>query len=239
MTALYKSQIEFPDPLEYDFPEWIAIGDYFYNARDIIHFGGELNTVNLLNAYARGIFPWPIEGCPLPWFCPARRAILEFAEIRISRSVRRAKRDSALTFTIDKAFEEVMSNCASVTRKDEQGTWISEDFIREYARLHSLGNAHSVEAWAGNKLVGGIYGVDAGGVFCGESMFHLQPNASKLAILFLVEYLAERGANWLDIQVMTPHMHALGAREISRKAFIAKLRSLQTKRLKLFDQSLS
>jgi len=226
--------IDFPDPREYKFPRWVAIGDHFYSARDIIHFGGELNTENLLNAYNRGIFPWHIEGCELPWFCPKRRAILEFSNLRLSRSAKRAQRDSAFTFTIDSAFEDVITNCAKVKRNDEQGTWITADFIREYTQLHKLGHAHSIEVWENNELVGGLYGVDAGGVFCGESMFRLRPNASKMAVLFLVEHLKSRGALWLDIQVMTTHMLALGATEIPRKEFLSRLSEEQAKKLLLF-----
>lgn len=114
-------------------------------------------------------------------------------------------------------------------------TWITADFIRVYCEVHRTGMAHSVEAWDSNgDLAGGLYGVDAGGVFCGESMFYKRPNASKLALLFLIDHLRERGATWLDVQVMTPHMEALGAKEIARADFLAKLEATQRRRIVLF-----
>jgi leucyl/phenylalanyl-tRNA--protein transferase len=198
-------------------------------------FGGELNVPNLLNAYRRGIFPWPIDDLPLPWFCPAERAILEFKDLHIPRSLRRVQRRAPFRFTIDKNFRAVVTCCARVTRTHEVGTWITSQMLKAYCQLHEAGHAHSVEAWAGDELVGGLYGVDAGGAFAGESMFHLRPNASKLALLFLIEHLRARGLDWLDIQVMTPHMSALGAKEIARDEFLARLTAARARGLSLFD----
>jgi leucyl/phenylalanyl-tRNA--protein transferase len=140
-----------------------------------------------------------------------------------------------LRLTIDKVFSEVVEACAAAKRKDEVGTWITVDVIRGYTELHKLGHAHSVEAWEGDTLVGGIYGVDAGGSFAGESMFYSRPNASKLALLYLIEHLKGRGLDWLDIQVMTPHMRVLGAKNISRHAFLKKLKTALARRLDLFQ----
>ncbi len=225
----------FPDPHTYEFPEWVLFDDYFYFARDIVSFGDELTVENLRRAYQLGIFPWHIDGLPLPWYCPETRAILEFSELHIPNSLQRARRKSSLTFTIDKDFKGVIENCAQVTRAGEKGTWITAGFIEAYSDLHQSGMAHSVEAWdeRGN-LVGGVYGVDAGGVFCGESMFHKVSNASKLALLFLIEHLREHDSTWLDVQVMTPHIKSLGAREIRRKEFLRKLKETQGLELKLF-----
>jgi len=129
----------------------------------------------------------------------------------------------------------VIENCSHVVRSGETGTWITPDFISSYCALYETGMAHSIEAWdAGGDLVGGLYGVDAGGVFCGESMFHTASNASKLALLFLIDHLRERGSTWLDAQVMTPHIRALGAKEIRRKAFLRKLKETQSCHLILF-----
>lgn len=197
--------------------------------------GGELTVENLRAAYRQGIFPWTVDGLPLPWFCPEKRAILEFANLHIGRSLRKEQKRNLFTFTVDHAFAEVMTICAQIKRGDGNGTWITDDFIEIYSELHRAGEAHSVEVWdADGKLVGGLYGVDAGGVFCGESMFHREPNASKLALLFLIEHLARRGATWLDVQVQTPHLTALGAKEISRGAFLEKLEKTLAQSLKLF-----
>lgn len=176
-----------------------------------------------------------MEDVPLPWYCPETRAILDFADLHISRSLAKAKRQSRLTFTIDKAFREVMEACADSYRPGQGGTWITDDFIETYTGLHREGMAHSAEAWnEAGELVGGIYGVDAGGIFCGESMFFVEPNASKLSLLFLIDQMKERGADWMDIQVMTPHMRALGAKEIDRRAFLDKLRGTQEKNIQIF-----
>jgi leucyl/phenylalanyl-tRNA---protein transferase len=228
-------EIDFPDPSRHIFKEYVRVGDFYFEAGDIIGFGGQPTVTNLLNAYHRGIFPWPMEGLALPWFCPDPRAILDFDKLRISRSLERAIKASCFTFTVDKAFEQVIVSCATADRGDGSGTWITDAFISSYTELNRSGIAHSIEVWNGNEeLVGGIYGVDAGGVFCGESMFFKEPNASKLAILFLIERLRERGANWIDIQTITPHMERMGAEEISRKEFLDRLKETQERNLTLF-----
>ena len=228
-------QSVFPDPRTYDFPEWVLIGEYFYFAADIISFGIPLNPQNLKEAYSNGIFPWHIDHMPLPWFCPAQRAILEFEELRIPRSLRKEQRKNLFTFTVDKAFPQVMQACASMKRPEQPGTWITQEFISAYSELHTCGMAHSIEVWDANGyLIGGLYGVDAGGVFCGESMFYRTPNASKLALLFLIDHLRSRGCTWLDVQVITPHFHALGARNIDRLEFLDKLGETQELGLRLF-----
>jgi leucyl/phenylalanyl-tRNA--protein transferase len=229
------SSIDFPDPREHEFAEWAIFGEFYYHAGDIIGFGGDLTIETLHQAYRKGIFPWHIDGMPLPWFCPAKRAILEFSNLHVPRSLAKEKRKSNYRYTIDQSFEAVIKNCAAAKRNFETGTWITADFIRAYSEFHKSGEAHSIEVWdKGDELVGGLYGVDAGGVFCGESMFFNRPNASKLALLFLIEHLESRGANWIDIQVMTPHMEALGATEIDRPDFLDRLESEQEKDHKLF-----
>lgn len=230
-----KTSIDFPDPRKHKFTKYVLVGEYYYNASDIVHFGGEMTLENLRRAYRMGIFPWTIDNLPLPWFCPERRAILEFENLHIPRTLRKEQKKTDFTFTIDRAFPAVIKQCAEIKRNFEHGTWITDDFLDAYNALHQAGNAHSVEVWDANgELVGGLYGVDAGGAFCGESMFHLRPNASKLALLFLVEHLKTRGATWLDIQVMTNHFEILGATEISRKDFLDKLEKTLAQSLKLF-----
>jgi len=202
---------------------------------DIIAIGEDLSPGTLRDAYRHGIFPWPHDELPLPWFSPRRRAVIFFNELHVGRSLRRSAKRSSFRFTIDEAFEPVMRACASVPRED-QGTWIGPEIIRAYTRLHNEGDAHSLEVWEGNELVGGLYGVDAGGVFTGESMFHVRPDASKLALLHLIEHLRSRGATWLDCQIMTPHMRALGAREIPRLQFLDLLAEAQARALRLFGE---
>ena len=229
------SSISFPNPRFHRFSEWVLFGDYYYNARDIVGFGGDLSIGNLRNAYRRGIFPWHIDNLPLPWFCPEQRAVLEFSELHIPKSLKREWRKTGFTFTIDKDFRQVIENCAKSKRNSETGTWITKDFVESYCRFHETGEAHSVEVWnESGGLVGGLYGVDAGGVFCGESMFFKRSNASKFALLFLIEHLKSRGAAWLDTQVMTPHFEVLGAKEIARDEFLDKLEETQKQNLKLF-----
>jgi len=200
----------------------------------IVAFGGSLSTTNLVRAYRRGIFPWPIDENLLPWCCPEERAILEFKDLYIARRLARLKRQVPFRFTIDQAFEEVIVACAKVKRKGESGTWITTQMMRAYCELHKKGYAHSVEAWEGNTLVGGLYGVDAGGAFSGESMFCYRSNASKLALLYLIEHLQKRGLDWIDIQMMTPHMEALGAKSIDRSEFLQKLSLALKRKIVLF-----
>jgi leucyl/phenylalanyl-tRNA--protein transferase len=229
--------MNFPDPATDPLPEWHLVDGYYYFTGDIVSLGQPLTVENLLEAYGKGIFPWYVEGLPLPWYCPEKRAILEFDELHIPRSLKKAQRRSEFSFTIDSDFAAVIKRCSAARRPGQAGTWITKEFINAYCLLHDAGAAHSVEAWdrQGN-LVGGLYGVDAGGVFCGESMFYAKPNASKLALLFLIDYLRSRGATWIDAQVMTPHLERLGAREIPRSAFLEKLRKAKAAGLQLFDR---
>ena len=213
--------IRFPD-LKYASPE------------GLIGIGGTLSPENLLTAYSQGIFPWPTPDYPITWFTPPERAILEWDRLHISKSLARAERNSGFQFTRDQAFRNVIEACSEIPRPHQEGTWITPEMIDAYCELHRLGHAHSVEVWKDQKLVGGIYGVDAGGAFAGESMFHRAPNASKLSILYLLRYLHTRGLNWIDIQVLTPHLEVMGARLISRSEFLSKLRQTQNLQLQLF-----
>jgi len=205
-----------------------------YAPSDVVALGEDLRVETLREAYRKGIFPWPHDDVPLPWFSPRRRALIFFDELHVGRSLAKAAKRAPYTFTIDRAFDDVIRNCARVPRPEQDGTWISRNIIAAYTRFHAAGDAHSVEAWEGETLAGGLYGVDAGGVFTGESMFHVRPNASKLALLFLIEHLQSRGAAFLDCQVMTPHMEALGAREITRGRFLDMLAHAQARGMRLF-----
>jgi leucyl/phenylalanyl-tRNA--protein transferase len=200
---------------------------------DIVAFGNDLRVEVLRDAYRHGIFPWPHDDLPMPWFSPRRRAVLIFDELHIGRSLQKAARKAPFTFSIDRAFSKVIAACAEAPRPDQDGTWIEPAIVEAYTDLHRAGDAHSVEVWDGEDLVGGVYGVDSG-VFTGESMFYRKPNGSKLALLHLIEHLRERGATWLDCQVLTPHMEALGARLITRSRFLDMLEAAQGRGLHLF-----
>lgn len=189
----------------------------------IVAVGGDLHPDTLLLAYRSGIFPWPAQGLPLLWFSPPERGILDFARLHVGRSLARARRRSTLRLTIDADFGGVIRACAGTPRRDQDGTWITPEIVEAYERLHRRGIAHSVEAWADERLVGGVYGVAVDGAFAAESMFRHVPDASKLALLHLVDHLAAGGLDWLDIQVLTPHMERLGACAISRDDFLARL----------------
>lgn len=200
----------------------------------MIAVGDDLSVETLRDAYRHGIFPWPHEGLPLPWFSPRRRTVIFFDELHVGRTLRKSSRRAGLEFTIDRDFRSVIRACADSRRGDDDGTWISEDIIEAYTRLHDAGDAHSVEVWENGELAGGLYGVDSGGAFTGESMFHQRADASKLALLHLIGHLRSRGSTWLDCQVMTPHMRALGAREIPRAQFLDLLADAQAGANKLF-----
>ena len=205
-----------------------------YARSDIVAVGGDLRVETLRDAYRHGIFPWPHEGLPLPWFSPRRRAVILFEQLHVGRSTRKALKSTAYQFTFDRAFEDVIRACATSPRPGQDGTWIEPYIVDAYIGLHRAGDAHSVEVWEGEELAGGLYGVDAGGVFTGESMFHYRANTSKLALLFLIDHLRARGSTWLDCQVMTPHMEALGAREIARARCLDLLANAQASGVKLF-----
>jgi leucyl/phenylalanyl-tRNA---protein transferase len=197
-----------------------------------------LSAERLVSAYRNGIFPWPDSSAfsPIPWVCPPRRAVLEFASLHIPRNLRKAQRTlgGALHFTIDAAFPAVIAACAAAVRPGQRGTWITPDMVSAYTELHQCGHAHSVEAWDSTTLVGGLYGVTAGGIFTGESMFHHVNEVSKLCVLHLVAHLHNRGSTWIDIQQLTPHFALLGAHEIDREEFLRRLRAEQRAKRILF-----
>jgi leucyl/phenylalanyl-tRNA--protein transferase len=205
---------------------------------DIVAVGGDLEPETLLHAYRNGIFPWPAEGLPLLWFCPRERAVLEFERVHFNRSARRARRRGGFRFTVDAAFPAVIDACADMPRPGQNGTWITPEIRSAYTRLHRLGIAHSVEVWRDDVLVGGVYGVDVDGAFAAESMFRRESDASKLALLHLIDHLRTRGLDWLDIQVLTPHLEGLGARVMPRNAFLARLAATRRRGLELFPGAL-
>lgn len=209
MSRVLVGDAPFPDP-------------ELANAEGLVALGGRLSVKRLVEAYGRGVFPWSVE--PVTWWSPDPRAIIDLDNLHVSRSLQRVLRQDVFTTTTDKAFRKVIEACARAVRSDGS-TWISSGFIEAYCRLHKSGHAHSVECWQGKKLVGGIYGVSVGGLFAGESMFRNVSNASKVALVRLVEHLKEQGFKLFDIQMLTPVTQAMGAMEIPRAEYLIRLRS--------------
>jgi leucyl/phenylalanyl-tRNA--protein transferase len=198
------------------------------DANGLVDIGGDLRPERLLDAYCHGIFPWYDADLPICWWSPDPRAIFELDGFHVSRRLRRTIRSDRFTLTINRAFGAVMRGCA---HRPGEGTWIIPDMIRAYERLHHLGYAHSVEVWHGKVLAGGVYGVAIGGLFAGESMFTRVRDASKVALAFLVDRLRERGFQLFDIQFVTEHTARLGAIEIPRAEYLARLRRALTCRV--------
>ena len=196
------------------------------DARGLVAVGGDLREDRLLDAYARGIFPWYEEGLPILWHSPDPRMVLYVDELRVNRSLRKSLRRGDYEIRLDTAFAEVIRACAAVPRPGQDGTWITGEMIEAYERLHEMGVAHSVECWQEGRLVGGLYGVSIGRIFCGESMFAHAPDASKRAFVWAVRQLRAWGIEIVDCQVYTPHLARFGAREIRRDQFLVELGAL-------------
>lgn len=209
-----------PESCPVNFPsesEWHESG--------LVAVGGDLTSRRLIQAYSQGIFPWYTDEMPILWWSPDPRCVLFTNELHIPRSLARSMRRSPFSFTINRAFIEVIHNCAKIQRPGQRGTWITSSMIAAYLGMHRQGLAHSVECWEGSKLVGGVYGVALGRVFFGESMFHTRPDASKAALVTLMRCMEDQGFLLLDCQQATPHMLRLGAREIPRRHFLDIMRS--------------
>jgi len=187
--------------------------------------GGDLMPARLLDAYRHGIFPWFSDGDPILWWSPDPRMVLFPGEFKISRSLLKTLRRGQFEVRIDSAFEQVMRACA-LPREGQNGTWIQEEMIEAYVRLHHLGHAHSFETWINGELVGGLYGVGIGRMFYGESMFSHKTDASKIALAHLAYQLKRWNFGMIDCQMNTPHLASLGAREIPRTEFLIRLKEL-------------
>ncbi len=190
----------------------------------IIALGGDLSTERLLLAYQSGIFPWFEDGEPITWWAPDPRMVLFLDELKVSKSMRNILNRNMFRVTFNKEFRQVINHCQMVKRQGQNGTWITDDMIDAYCELHKQNRAKSVEVWLDDQLVGGLYGVDLGHVFCGESMFSLVANASKVAFIALVQYLRQHQYQLLDCQVYNDHLDSLGAREIPRTQFMQILK---------------
>jgi leucyl/phenylalanyl-tRNA--protein transferase len=199
---------------EFDFPP-IELA----SKEGVLAIGGDLHTDRLLLAYRNGIFPWYNEGEPIIWHSPDPRMVLFPKEVKISKSMRKILRDATFKVTFNQNFREVIRNCKTVQRNDQEGTWITDDLEKSMIELHQQGYAKSIEVWQNEKLVGGLYGVDLGILFCGESMFSLVSNASKVAYITLAQKLEKEKYSIIDCQVYNDHLASLGAVEISREEF--------------------
>ncbi|GAA4803570.1 leucyl/phenylalanyl-tRNA--protein transferase [Olivibacter ginsenosidimutans] len=210
LFSLDKHDLWFPDPSLADDDGLLAIG-------------GDLRTERLKLAYANGIFPWYSDDTPILWFAPKERFVLFPTEVHISRSMRKFMRSSSFTITENQAFAEVIRNCAIQPRKGQRGTWITQDMQGAYLALHKRGIASSIEVWADGQLCGGLYGVICGNkkhVFCGESMFSVSPNASKLALIHLCH---KHSFKLIDCQIASEHLQSMGARLISSENYLKLL----------------
>lgn len=213
------SQIAWLDPALLAFP---PVEEALDDPNGLLAAGGDLSTERLLLAYRSGIFPWYEEGQPLLWWSPEPRCVLYPESFRMTRSLRKRLRQNRFDIRVSTAFAEVVEAC-SAPRDGQAGTWITSDMMRAYVRLHSLGFAQSVEAWRDGRLVGGLYGVTLGRMFFGESMFHTETDASKIAAAYLCRIMLRHRGPFIDCQVENDHLLSLGAETMPRAEFVAHL----------------
>lgn len=211
MFLLDSEEIAFPDPALYDFEG------------GLLAMGGDLSPERIWFAYQNGIFPWFNPEDDILWWCPDPRFVLFPEDLKISKSMKKILREEKFTFTENKCFEEVMKNCQAAERKGQDGTWITDEMIKAYSTLHRFGKAKSLEVWENDELVGGLYGVDLGHIFCGESMFAKVSNASKAGFIYFVEKYKSQ-YQLIDCQVYTEHLASLGAKEIPKSEFLKILK---------------
>lgn len=208
------SAVRPPDPIgpsRYEFPD-----PRLADSHGLVAMGGDFAPETIVEAYRRGVFPWPHEDVDELWFSPDPRAIIPIDGLHVSRRLARTIRQGRFDITIDQAFEAVLDGCAHRA----EGTWITAGYWRAYRQLHELGIAHSFEAWHRDRLAGGLYGLAVGGLFGAESMFHAESDASKVAMAAMMQYLQERGFVLVDVQLLTPHLAGMGAIEIARQCYL-------------------
>lgn len=211
MFLLDSEEIAFPDPALYDFEG------------GLLAMGGDLSPERIWFAYQNGIFPWFNPEDDILWWCPDPRFVLFPEDLKISKSMKKILREEKFTFTENKCFDEVMKNCQAAERKGQDGTWITDEMIKAYSTLHRFGKAKSIEVWENDELVGGLYGVDLGHIFCGESMFAKVSNASKAGFIYFVEKYKSQ-YQLIDCQVYTEHLASLGVKEIPKREFLKILK---------------
>ena len=216
LTELDTTSIEFPSPF-----------DALDEPNGLLAFGGDLSPMRILNAYSHGIFPWYGPGEPILWWSPAPRAVFNPKTFKPSKSLKKFQRKHNYRVSINQATDRVIGYCSSL--RPEEETWLNSDMQAAYRELASLGFCHSVEVWQGDELVGGLYGLQRGQVFCGESMFSLKTNASKIALWYFCHHFAQSGGKLIDCQVMNPHLESLGALEVKREEFLSSLQLLKDK----------
>ena len=183
-------------------------------------YGGDLNPNRIMTAYLNGIFPWYNENDPILWWSPNPRLVLELDELKVSKSLQKVINKNIFEVKFDEDFSGTMRACQNINRENQKGTWIQDDLIEAYTKIHKMGLAHSFEAYYEGELVGGGYGINIGNIFCGESMFAKKSDASKVAFYFLVKRLKEKGFTLIDCQIPTPHLESLGAKKINRNDFL-------------------
>lgn len=205
-----------------DFP---SVTSALQEPNGLLAVGGDLSPERLVVAYQQGIFPWFSDNDPILWWSPDPRAVFFPDKLHISRSLAKFAKKQPFQFSINQAFEEVISGCIE-QRAEQEGTWITDDMYEAYCQLHDEGHAHSIEVWQEHRLVGGLYGIIHGSIFCGESMFHRATNASKLALITLVKHLKPAGLKLIDCQMPNPHLLSLGAQTLPRKEFLDYLNCL-------------
>ena len=211
IPQLNRYELKFPHPNE-------------ANEDGIVAWGGDLIPSRLLKAYQSGIFPWYAKDEPILWWSPNPRLIMELDDFKLSRSLK--KNMKKFEYKFDTNFKEVITRCGTKERNNQDGTWIQDDIIEAYENLHNMGNVHSIESYQDDVLVGGLYGVVVGKVFCGESMFADATDASKSAYAVLIKHLKEWGYEFIDCQVPTNHLKSLGAKEVSREYFLDRLKKV-------------
>ncbi|MCG3701060.1 leucyl/phenylalanyl-tRNA--protein transferase [Aliarcobacter butzleri] len=214
-----KHKIYLLDEEKFDFPTLNMMND------DLVAIGGDFHPQRLLNAYENGIFPWFIDDLGyIHWFSPQKRMVLYPENFKVSKSLRKSITNKGFIVKSNENFEEVIRSCAKIKRKHEDGTWISKEFIKAYTNLHELDIAFSIECYLKDELVGGLYGVLIGDIFCGESMFSLVPDASKVAFYHLCQQAKQNGIKIIDCQVYNDHLASLGAFEITRNEYFNLLK---------------
>jgi leucyl/phenylalanyl-tRNA--protein transferase len=200
---------------------WILLNEKI-DPYGVVGVAGELTVAKLKAAYRLGIFPWPQEG-QLYWFCPPQRGVLEFSELHIPNRFMREWKQTKYDYTINQNFSDVIKECAEAKRRNQSGTWITEDILQAYCDLHHKGLAKSFEVWENGKLIGGLYGVKSEKVFAGESAFGMKSNVAKHALLWCIQNLIQEGSSWMDIQMVTPLTEQFGGKYIPRTQFLSRI----------------
>jgi leucyl/phenylalanyl-tRNA--protein transferase len=211
------------DPASISFPPTATA---LHEPNGLLAVGGDLSPGRLIHAYQQGIFPWFSDNDPILWWSPNPRAVFFPDKIHVSRSLAKANRKHNWQISINRCFVDVVRACAD-QRSNNEGTWITEEMIEAYCKLHKLGHAHSVEVWFDNELAGGLYGISVGRAFCGESMFHYKTDASKIALVRFAQHFNNCGGQLIDCQVGNPHLFSLGAVNLHRERFLMKLNIAQ------------